>query len=340
MLKKVKYSKIAVVIFLTILIWVWTDLTLDETLPVSGAKISIDESRPSLWVSFGGKSSISIDTIVLKGPASKISDVKRKIKDRSPSFEFFLDPEQEGMVEPNEPPLDVQNFLRKSDQIRDFGLTVESCKPDKLTVNVVELVERSLTVQCFDEGGISLKTKTESIEPPEAKIFVPRDWGRDKLTARVELTRNEIEQSRSAPIEKRPYVELAPEQIRRATRAVEIKMSPEEDPLKSDTVTTATLGYCLSENLQGKYKVHVDNLNEVISSIAIRATPEAKQAYEGMRYQVILEIDDEDAKSKEPRRQVVYNFPEEFVSKDEIMLDQPPVTARFKLTPLSSAENP
>jgi hypothetical protein len=340
MLKKVKYSKIAVVIFLTILIWVWTDLTLDETLPVFGAKISIDESRPDLWVSFGERPSIAIDTIVLKGPASKIGDVKRKIKDRSPSFEFFFDPEQEGRIEPNQPltRLDVQNFVRKSDQIRDFGLTVESCKPAELNVDVVELSERSLTVQCFDESGNSLKTKIESIEPLEVKIFVPPDWGRDRLTARVELTRSEIEQSRSAPIEKRPYVELARGQIRRANVAVKIKMSPEEDPLKSDTVTTATLGYCLSENLQGKYKVQVDNLNEVISSIAIRATPEAKQIYEGMRYQVILEIDDEDAKSKEPRRQVVYNFPEEFVSKGEIMLDQPPVTARFKLTLLPSAE--
>ena len=133
---------------------------------------------------------------------------------------------------------------------------------------------------------------------------------------------------------------LAANQKRQATTTVEIKMSPEEDPLKSETITTATLGYLLSENLQGKFKVHVDNLNDVIGSITIRATSEAKQAYESMRYQVILEIEDEDIKSKEPRRDVVYNFPEEYASKGEIILDQPADTARFTLTPLSPPESP
>jgi hypothetical protein len=98
-----------------------------------------------------------------------------------------------------------------------------------------------------------------------------------------------------------------------------------------------------------------------MGAIAIRATPEAKRAYDNVRYQVILEIDDSDKDvqmpdfgetasagadkstgpgAKEPvhagvRRQLVYNFPEEFVRKDEIMLNQSPVQARFRVVPLS-----
>lgn len=340
MLRKIKYSKIAVVVFLTILIWVWADLALDEKLPVSDATIIVAKSNPSLWVSFSDEPSISIDNILLRGPASKIANVRLKMKDRSPSFEFFLDAEQEGMTEPGEHPLDVHDFLRKSDQIKQFGLTVESCEPAKLTVSVVELVKKSLTVQCFDVSGNSLKT--ESVKPEKVDMFVPGDWEGEKLTAEVRLMPGEIERARTTLIEKKPYVELAPGQIREAATAVNIKMSAEEDPLKSYPITTATLGYCLSANLQGKYKVAVDNLNEVIGNIAIRATPKAKQAYEGMRYQVILEIDDGDVPPKEPQRRVVYNFPQEFVSKGEIMLDQhqQPVTARFKLIPLPPAESP
>ena len=323
-------------IFLTILIWVWADLALDDTYSVPGPMTIVAESTPSLWVSFGEEP--SINNIELKGPASKISDVKRKLKDGSLSFEFFLDAEQEGMAEPGEHTLDVRNFLRKSDQIRLFGLTVESCEPPELPVNVVKLVPKSLNVQCFDESGNSLKA--ESINPPEVKMYVPEDWEGERLTARVRLKTGEIEPAKSVPIKKEPYIMLAANQKRQATTTVEIKMSPEEDPLKSETITTATLGYLLSENLQGKFKVHVDNLNDVIGSITIRATSEAKQAYESMRYQVILEIEDEDIKSKEPRRDVVYNFPEEYASKGEIILDQPADTARFTLTPLSPPESP
>jgi hypothetical protein len=58
-----------------------------------------------------------------------------------------------------------------------------------------------------------------------------------------------------------------------------------------------------------------------------------------MPYQVILEIDDEDAKSTEPlRRELIYNFPDEYIRRDEIRLNQQPVTARFELIPLTSTE--
>jgi hypothetical protein len=116
-------------------------------------------------------------------------------------------------------------------------------------------------------------------------------------------------------------------------------MPPEEDLLADYTITTARLRFSLSPNLQGKYKVVVDNLDEVIRTITIRATADAKRAYEKMPYQVTLEIDDEDATATEPlRRNLIYNFPDEYLRKDEIKLNQQPATARFKLVPLSSAE--
>jgi hypothetical protein len=108
------------------------------------------------------------------------------------------------------------------------------------------------------------------------------------------------------------------------------------DTLTDTTIKVAKLGIALSPVLQGKYRVEIKNLPEVIGQISIRATQAAKQAYESMRYQVILEIDDEDTKSEEVRRELVYNFPEEFVSNDEIRLNQTRVAAVFKLVPLST----
>jgi hypothetical protein len=334
MIKKVKYGKIAIVIFITVLIWVWADLALDKTLPISNIPVTVAKStNPALWVSFSEQPTVSIGRIVLKGPASRITDVNRKLNAGWLILEFFLDAQQEGMVNTGEYNLDVLSFLRKSDQIKQLGLTVESCEPDKLTVNVVELVKKPLSVKCFDESRILLEA--ESIEPSKVEMFVPDYWGGEKLTAEVKLGRREIEQARVSAIEKTPSIELAAGQRRDAATAVKIKMPPAEDVLKNYSVTAATLGFSLGENLQGKYKVEITNLNEVISPIAIKATPQARQAYEGMRYQVILEIDDEDVKSEESRREVVYNFPPEFVRQGEIVLNQPPVQARFKLTPFS-----
>ncbi|GAH52516.1 unnamed protein product, partial [marine sediment metagenome] len=118
----------------------------------------------------------------------------------------------------------------------------------------------------------------------------------------------------------------------------------QEDP-RSDCFVTATLAIALSPNLQGKYKVVVSNLDAVMERIAIRATPDAKRAYELQPYApMTLYIFDDDAQkgTEEQRREVVYNFPPEFVRKGEIELKNPqqPAEAKFKLIPLPSAAAP
>ncbi|MBN2137248.1 MAG: hypothetical protein JW720_05545, partial [Sedimentisphaerales bacterium] len=137
------------------------------------------------------------------------------------------------------------------------------------------------------------------------------------------------------PIQKTPYIILAEGWIRRASKSVGIEMPPATDPLNEETVRTPRLGVAMSVNLQGRYNVEITNLNEVLGPVQIRATSTAKQAYESMRYQIILEIDDEDIKQPEPRRELKYNFPEEFVRTDQIKINQPPVPARFKLNPIA-----
>jgi hypothetical protein len=340
MVKKVNYGKILVVVFITVLIWVWADLALDEVFSVSNVSISAKSTNPSLWVSFGDKSSAFIDKMALKGPASRITDVKRKLKDGSLVLEFFLDPGQtETIASPGEYTLPLLTFLRQSDQIKRLGLTVESCEPQTLSVKVVGLVKKPLTIRCVDETQNTIKAA--AVEPKQLEMFVPEDWSGEKLIANVQLTRREIDQARLSAVEKTPFIELAAGQIRELKRTVKITMPPEEDLLADYTITTARLRFSLSPNIQGKYKVVVDNLDEVIRTITIRATADAKRAYEKMPYQVTLEIDDEDAASAEPlRRNLIYNFPDEYLRKDDIRLNQQPVTARFKLMPLPAAETP
>jgi len=337
MVKKINYGKIVVVVLITVLIWIWADLALEDEFSVSSGIITIAKStKPNLWVSFNDEPSVAIDKIVLKGPASKTAEAKRKLKEGSLVFEFFLDTEQEqAMVGPDK--LDMVAFLRQSDRIRQLGLTVKSCDPNILPVNVVELVKRALPVKCFDEDQNLIKDAT--IEPAQVDMFVPQDWQGEKRTAKVQLTRREITQARLSAIEKIPYIELAPAQTRMSSTPVKITTPPEPDQLE-DHLITATLSIALSPTLQGKYSVEVTNLNAVMSAIAIRATPEAKRAYELQPFppMTLYILDDDKKNTDEQKRKVVYNFPEEFVRNDEIKLKGQPVEARFKLIPLPSIE--
>ena len=338
--RKIKFGKIAIVIFLTVLIWVWTDLDLDEEFTVPKATINVAFS-PNLLVSFNGKPNTSINNIVLKGPASKIAEVRRKLNDGSLELDFSLNPERERMTITGSHKLDpVLDFVKRSDEIKALGgLTVEDCEPEIIDVNVVELIEKSLDIECFDESGAPLEV--ESIEPsPKVDMCVPAD---SRLTARVQLTPRDIEQARLSVVEKTPFVVLAEGQRRPAPKPVRIKMSPEADSLSEYTIQEAKLGFTLSANLQGKYKVDV-NYNEVVRPFTILATEEAKLAYENQPFQMTLYILDGDEKKGpevEQQREVFYKFPEEFVRKNEIKLKNPKkAEAKFKLIPLTPETPP
>jgi len=346
MLGQIKFSKIAVVLFLTVLIWVWTDLALDETYDVNGASIVLTESTHRLWISFEGKRSIAVNNISLKGPASKITNIKRKIDNHSFNLLFPLDAEKEGLVESGEP-LNVQDLIQKSTQLQDSGLLVESCEPAEISLSVVKLIEKPLAVECYEEGGGLLGVES-IIEPSTVNIFVPpEDWPPDDWLpgdkAKVVLTRSDIAEAKKGPITKIAYIQLTDGQTRESSDTVEIRIPPEEERLKSFPDIPATIGYNFSENMQGRFKVDLINRTDVLDLIAIRATSEAKARYATQdRPKMTLYIydSDEEKGQQEQGREVQYNFPEEFVRKGDIVLDQVPVTARFKLVPLPSAANP
>jgi len=310
-------------------------LALDEILPDRPATIVVDESaNPKLWISFSQALTADIK-ITLSGPHAAVADVGRRLK-KGREIEFNFDAVQEKMDKPGNYSLNLLAFLQKDKEIKRLGLKVISCEPELLDVDVVALVEKSLTVECFDENGIPLEVK--SIEPQKVDMFVPEDL----RTARVRLTRREIEQARLLAVVKKPYIELTESQIREAATAVKVRLPPEEDRLSDYTITNTTLSVALSPALVGEYSVQVTNLPQVLSPIAIRATPEAKRAYELQPLPLMtLYIFDADAKkgAGEQRRAVVYNFPLESVRKREIELKNPQqaAEARFILTPLFSA---
>ena len=244
------------------------------------------------------------------------------------------------MNEPGSYPLSLLPFLQKDEEIKRLGLKVEKCKPETLSVKVVGLVSRRLDVKCVDEDQNPIDEAI--VEQPQVEMLVPEDWGPEKRIAEVLLTTREIEQARVSPIDERPYIRLAAGQIRQAPKLVKITMPPEPDRLTNYTITAPTLSIALSLNLLNNYKPELTNSDAVLLPIAIKATPEAERAYklQPLPHMTLYILDNDKNTTEEQKREVVYNFPEEFVHKGEIKLNQQPAEAKFKLIPVSSAETP
>lgn len=337
MLDKIK--KIAVVIFLTLLIWAWAYLALEEEFNQT-ATLTVSQTSPDLFVSFDVDTPVTME-LKLKGSAAKVAESKRKLNahDTDPEKErldFYYDAVTEKQAEPGTHTLEVLSFLNSSTKMRNLGLTVESCKIEgrevaTIAVTVEKLAEKWLTVQCFDETGAILEH--ENIDPARVKMFVRQEYNSE---AKVTLTKQQITKAREHQIAVPPYVELAPGTQRFAATRVEIKLPPIEVSLQ-DRPLQPTIGYIFSKNLQGKYSIELLNENELAETTQFRATDAAWAVYKDKTpYQVLVEVKDGDEATEEVSisREVVYNFPAEFVEKGQIRLNEPHRQAKFKLVPV------
>ena len=336
--KQPKLGKIFIVVFLTVLIWVWADLAQDERMSLSGY-VTMTVARPSdptVWVSFEGsdatlRPSVTIDNIDLKGPASRVTEIERMRKKGELDLDLFVSPEEEGWTQAGPRTFDVLNFLKQSDEIKQLGLTVESCEPRTVNVQVRLLVERPLRVECVDDNGAPLRA---IVEPPTVDAYVPDGV----VAARVRLSANEQAQARVSPIQKTPYVELVPGQRRDVSTRVSVALAPEEVVLAEHPVQ-AVLGFCFSPNLQGTYRVILENEAD-LATVLVRSTTDAWQAYERQPFHIFLYVLDADRQATGViSRPVVFNFPQQYVQNGQIE-GTPPPAARFRLEliPEESAE--
>jgi hypothetical protein len=280
----------------------------------------------------GGKpdlqTSVTLNTVVLKGPASRVAEVRRLNDTGTLDLDLFLAPDQEESVPEGDSTQNVLDFLKRNDQIRKLGLTVESCEPRTLTVRLRKLVRANVPVEC---AGVDASVQV-ALDPSMVEAFVPDP---ETFKATIVLTPADQEQARNVPIEKTPYIELAPGQRRDVSTRVKVKLAPAENVRDAWSVT-AKLGLCFSQNVQGRYQVVLDNDNDpALANVLIRATRAAYEAYSDATYHMILHIRDEDRQQESVTRQVVFTFPEEYVRRDEIREGRPAPEVKFRLVPIA-----
>lgn len=344
MRRKIRASKIGGVIFLTILIWVWADLALEREMTLSSPTVRLASATdPALIVAFvvdraadEFSSDALLDSVDLIGPEATINKVKRVVGE---NLEFVLAADELGLNEAGSHSVALLDFLRQSAsrEPRLAGLTVDSCDPNTLTVQVERLVRTKVPVRCIDQQELPVEEAT--VDPPEIEMLIPEGWTGEQRVAWVKLMDAEVVRARQnrSPVLKQPYITVLGQ--RRAAEGAEgsvrVSMSDIERRLEV-AVIRPKLGFVLSPNLQNKYTVVMDqlNLNNAIEGIRIRATEEARRAYENSLYHVLLEVQDNDAEVPEvASRRLRYNFPPEFSGSGQIRLDIAPRSVTFKLIP-------
>jgi hypothetical protein len=323
-----KIKKIVLVVFITCLIWVWADLSLDDTLENQTVTIVTSKANPKLWVTIEGKPEIQIKADI-SGPVGKIGELSQKIQAGKEKLEVTFDAEKENMAAAGDYTIqDVRRFLAESRKIRQYGLGVKTSVPDTLKIKVVELKEKTLPIKCVDETDTEIPGA--KITPDIITVLAPdsADTAKIKLVSLAEK-----KQARGGAVDKKPYIELANGEIRYTDTAVRLELPTTPEDMKQYTIS-GTLGFIFSDNLAGEYKVEFTKRPE-IGSISIIATDAARAAYEEKAFEVLLEIQDDDIKKDEVTRQIIYNFPLQYVREDKIRLKGEPVEAKFKLVPVS-----
>lgn len=330
-------KKMTVVVFLTLMIWVWADLETEEETPITRIPVRIATSTdPSLRVDFIEASNrlnaeAHIKTITLRGPASRIERIRRMAQDGSLDLELSLVPQEEGIAAPSEEPYawSVANFLGRNATIRKLGVSVVSCDPESFDLRVRRFVQQSLKVRCEDENGMSLPTAVCS--PARVDMYVPEKWSSpDQLVAWVHLTAQERSRASSASITKQPYiVDFGQQEF--ASKEVQVSIPEQEKVLKAAAIESPDLGILGDPIVLRDYTVKITNLPDVLAAFEYEATEEAKLAYEKRKYHVILRISEES--SGEQAQELLYWFPPEYEGKGEIRLRGTPQTAKYELIP-------
>jgi hypothetical protein len=334
-LKGINYGKIVLVVFITVLIWVWADKAQDEEYTFENIQLAADRSITSdLWITFEGQRRATLKELKLRGSAARLDELKADLKKNPPELmRFSLQPVDTGLRGPGQTELIVLDFLRNSGQLSKLRVSAVSCEPKSVTVKASRLVEKELKVRCVRRNGDVLNAK--KIEPATVKMRVPEDWS--PLVADVILNDSEIEQARLGDFEKTAVAKFSTDEEYDIPTKIKIVMPPAAEDLSPCSITQATIGFVLSPNLVGRYRVVLENYSE-LASFTISASAEAARAYREQPFQILLYILDEDAKNtSEQRKEVEYNFPDEFVSQGKIKLNQPAGVARFKIEPLESA---
>ena len=331
-----KMKKFAAVLFLSLLVWAWAYLSLERQVTLWGSIELSPAAGPQYLVSFKrGESSFPVK-LTFKGPPSQVAEIERRYRAAlvDPTHErlvYYYRPEDFSHTQSGTYTLNLLEFIKKSPAYQEMALTLEGSEPPQIEVVVEVLTEKQLPVQCLDESGSPLRAAVPT--PNQVAMYVRSDY---IGPAYIKLSAQQIEAARKGPIRQKPYVDLGPTGPRR-TAAQEVRLSlPASEILEQFPFQPQSIGFVFNRNstIPARFRVQIENESD-LRTIQIRATQAAFDAYKKVRYPLLIEIREEDAALPEILpREVIFNFPAEFVRNRQIEAAAP-TTATIKLVPLT-----
>ncbi len=350
-----KLTKFLAVAFLTLLIWTWAFLSQEEVRVFSGALEVSPATDRGLLVTFWAAGNELGQTVNLelkfKGPPAKITELMRQTEQATAEYTqrdrlaYYYNPRDFGHTQSQFYQFNLLDFLQKSSHAKGLALTLESVSINQepvsqIQVDIEVLVQKQLSVECLSETGLPVKDAIA--EPAQVEMYV-----RDNYNGPVYVTLSpaQIELARQRGIRLRPFVEMGNGVRRRAPQEVTVRVPRDTQSLPPRVFQPQpqNIGFVFSQNLQGKYVARIDPESESkLRTIHLRATDEAYEAYKRMRYPLLIEIRDEDVanlSAELPPKEVIYNFPQEFVAKREIEPGEPrpPRTVTIRIEPVVTA---
>lgn len=335
-----KIKKLAAVVFLSVVIWVWAFMSLEKETTLFGSIELSPAADPDFYVTFNdNKSRIGLK-LTFRGSPARIASLERRHRaaDSDPTRErldFYYDPAVQAQTETGTYRINTLDLVREAIKTRDLALTVAGCDPLDIEAHVQKLVPREVTVEVRDEAG-SLLT-AESIEPARVMMYIREG---DPATARVVLSARQVETARSRPVRERPFIIIGPgEKVQYAAETVLVRL-PSAMPLEAQVFQTnpSRIGFIMPPELIGIYRVE---LIDDIKTINFRSTPEAKTLYQQQPYHLLVQVLSGDQNLEQtPPRTVIYNFPMEMVRKGLIQAPDPPSQVRIRLVPINPTPVP
>lgn len=344
-----KLNKFLVVVFLTILIWTWAFMSKEKEESLPGVLKVSPGSNPSLLVTFSlndnslPQTEIPLTSLNFKGAPSKLSDLQKRFTlplddPKVERLDFFYDP-AEYKKTAGSYTLRILDYLQGNPKIQELALSLESCTPSEVTVNIESLTEKELQVECVNKNGAQIPGAVPN--PAFVKIYVRNGY---EGPATVELSPQLIDAARKRPIPATPFVKLnAAGMKREAAEPVQITLKTESQLKPNSFITNKPIGIIMSQELRERFKVTIVNETKARETTTIYATAEAFKAYENMTYPLQIEIRDSDTAnlSQVPSKTVIYNFPPEYVKKGEIEEpEQLPRKVDIKIEPINPPPAP
>jgi len=313
---QINVKTIIVVVLLSALVWIFAERAVVKTAIVD-VEISLFSNNAEFMVQY------------LDGQGEPTAEISRRVQVNVKGPASLIQALQEGKLTPRivRSDIEAEKFTNLAGQdYRDFTprvldlldgkvtfedqdgyLVAEEVNPAVLPIRVTKLLPVSLRVQVVGENDIPLpQERIESIEPAQIQAYVAGGATNDAVAI---LNISQQQKATQQPVTVSARI---PGLARPKDVEVKIKLMEETTIWPINQIDRLQVGICKPYSMEGEYRVIIEDLEarkDSYSPIRFQGPLSAVDAYKNEPYPLILVVKEEDLKTTNPARPLLYNLP-------------------------------